>query len=192
MIIAIDIDDVCNNLINAVCEELNSKYGYTYTIEDFTEWDFKNILPTNVVQRIFDILGSNEFIEKLEMQEDADKYIDLLREQGHDIYFVTATYPYNLSKKFEWLEKHLHAKPREFVALHDKWRFNADFIIDDKLETIKTCVGVHRICFNKPWNIKSTEWDETMDIHRVSNWYDAYSVIQEIIEKEQEEMEEDE
>ena len=43
MVICVDVDDVCCNLQETVIDIFNNKFGSSYTLEDFTEFDIMNV-----------------------------------------------------------------------------------------------------------------------------------------------------
>lgn len=59
MIIACDVDDVICNLQEVVISLFNKRFGSHYTMDNFTDYDIMNILPTQDGIAMRDMYGES-------------------------------------------------------------------------------------------------------------------------------------
>ena len=65
MVLCIDVDDVICNLQEVVVNLFNKRYGSHYTIENFTEYDVMNVLPTQYSIVMKDMYGEIGLYDKV-------------------------------------------------------------------------------------------------------------------------------
>lgn len=186
MNIGIDIDDtICNT------QEFKLAYGVEYSINKFKELKIKDPKEDYAIN-IFDWDDEiekdffyNYFTEKMidiPPKILAKEIINKLKEEGHNIYFITArndtliSNSLQLSKK--WLDKNGFIYDDVFANAGDKSdickRLNLDLFIDDSLNLCMkiSSEGIKTLLFNSITN-DNMEIDNT-DIQRVYNWPEIY------------------
>ena len=74
MKILIDIDCVCNNLVEEWILYLNNKYNLNVKYEDITNYDITLAFPTLTKKQIFEPLISQCLVDKYKPIKDSQKY----------------------------------------------------------------------------------------------------------------------
>lgn len=185
MRIGIDIDDTITNSYNKILEELQKEYGinrFDYINQGKTYYDIeqqKSRFPG------YDKFCSDNFeriLKDVPLKHGVVEILNKLRENGHDIFFITARHlgeyknPYEFTKKF--LDDHQINYNELHTGIMNKGKFcqenNIDLFIDD---TVKHCKSA------KDHNIKAFLFDntfnrETDEYDRVYSWYDVYERLE--------------
>ena len=179
MVIACDIDNVICNLQEVVINIFNKKFGSHYILEDFTEYDIMNVMPTQdaiVMREMYGMSGLYESVKPIPgAQEALEKLINL----GHQIYLVTDAVPQTYGEKVSFIKRFFpYIDEGHIVAMKHKWMFKCDAMIEDNLQNLLAKPYYHRICFNQPWNKQINDW--TYDIHRCNNWNEVVEVVNKI------------
>lgn len=163
MKIGIDLDNVVVNTTESVIEFLNERIpNLDMKLEDCSKYWLEQNLPKGyelVVQEAFE---SKYMWKKVKVIKGAKKYINKLREDGHDIYFVTSSLPENLRKKIKHLERELDFfEPgyiwKHTINIHKKQLLDLDILIDDCLDNLNGGRRYVSICMNYPWNVNSPD-----------------------------------
>lgn len=180
MRIGIDIDDtICcsiENMLPHICEY----YGIDYYKEKEKKlpYDAYHGLPGYYE---FARLTYEDVMPYAKLKEKADYYINKLKEEGHEIIFITARSdfgfkdPYGLSKAY--LDKHNIHFDKLIVGAKDKGRVckqeKIDLFIDDNLRNCRSVVevGIKVWLFHNDFNSSDNYYDRVMD------WKDAYNRI---------------
>ena len=184
MKIGIDLDNVCVTTTQAVCDYINERLPVHITLEDITTYSIEAALPEQ-----FKWIASSAFRDKLMWQkvqiiDDAVKYIEKLYNDGHEIYFVTSSLPENMRKKINHLSRNMHFLPKEYIEKHTiniqtKQLLDIDILIDDCIDQLKKPRWYISICLDYPWNRNYFE----KSLYHCKNWEQIYERIK-IIEKE--------
>lgn len=183
MIIACDVDDVICNLQEVVISLFNKRFGSHYTIDNFTDYDIMNILPTQdgIVMR--DMYGESGLYNKVKPIAKAKESLQKLMNMGHQVYLVTAAVPKTYGEKVEFIQRHFpFIDESHIVCMQHKWMFKCDVMIEDNLQTLLEKPYYHRILMDRPWN--QSNKDYVYDIHRCTNWDEIVGVINKISESE--------
>lgn len=178
-IIAVDCDNVICNLQEVVIELFNKRYNAHYTMEDFTEYDVMNVLPTQdgIVMR--DMYGEHGLYEKVKPYSGASECLQKLINSGHNVYFVTDAIPKTYGEKVEFIKRYFpFIDESHIVCMKHKHMFMADVLIEDNLSNLLASSYYHRICYNQPWNQSKKDW--IYDIHRCYNWEDVVAAVNKI------------
>lgn len=179
MVIAIDVDNVICNLQEVVIDLFNKRYGSHYAMEDFTEYDIMNILPTQDAMVMKDMYGEAGLYNKVKPMPGAQEALKKLMNLGHQVYLVTAAIPKTYGEKVAFIQRFFpYIDESHIVCMSHKWMFKCDIMIDDNMQTILTKPYYHRICFDRPWNRDVNDW--TYDIHRCTNWGEIVEVVDKI------------
>ena len=183
MTIMIDVDDVICNLQETVVKLFNKRFGANYQLNNFTEYNIMNVLPTSdgIVMR--DMYGENGLYDKVLPIPGSQDGIQKLINMGHDVYLVTAAVPKTYGEKVEFIKRYFpFINESNIVCMKHKWLFKADIMIEDNLQTLLANPNYHRICFNMPWNQSDKDW--VYGIYRCYNWDDVISAVNKISELE--------
>lgn len=152
--ILIDIDNVCNDLCNAVLSVYNEDYNDNLTVNDVTNYYIENFVKPEAKENFH-----NYFIDKRTWKRIKGINIEAVQWliDNHNVYFVTATEPANLPKKQNWLSrqfKNIDLRKR-LVRCYDKGMMLGDVMIDDCTDNLWRFNGV-AVCIDYPWN---QSWD---------------------------------
>lgn len=183
MVLCIDVDDVICNLQEVVVKLFNHRYGSHYTLNDFTEHDIMNVLPTQDAIVMKDMYGESGLYDKVKPIPGAQEALEKLINLGHQVYLVTDAVPKTYGEKVAFIKRFFpYIDESHIVAMKHKWLFKADIMIDDNLQTLLAKPNYHRICFNMPWNHSNKDW--VYGIHRCYNWDDIIAAVNKISELE--------
>lgn len=181
MRILIDVDGVMLNTQEALLKRLNNLYGTRYTLENVTHYHwfenvYKNINPWDELKDV------TFWHDEVTLIDGAKNAFDWLNRE-HEVYFVTASYVFNLAlseKMFclkglldvtgQWLNDHI-------IITQHKELVQGDVLIDDCAENIHKWRNMASntrksgLLFGQPWN-KDNEyslyphasWSEIEDI----------------------------
>ena len=179
MVICVDVDDVCCNLQEVIVELFNKKFGSNYALEDFTEYDIMNVLPTQDAMVMKEMYGMSGVYDKVKPMPGAQEALEKLINLGHKVYLVTAAIPRTYDEKVAFIKRFFpYIDEGHIVCMKHKWMFKADIMIEDNLQALLAKPYYHRICFDRPWNRNVSDW--TYDIHRCKNWNEIVEVVNKI------------
>ena len=179
MVIAVDVDNVICNLQEVVVNLFNKRYGSHYTLNDFTEYDVMNILPTQdgIVMR--DMYSESGLYDKVKPLPGAQETLQKWMNEGHQVYLVTDAIPKTYGEKVEFIHRYFpFIDDAHVVCIKHKHMFRCDIMIEDNLANLLAKPYYHRICFNYPWN--ESKKDYVYDIHRCYNWDDVVAAVNKI------------
>ena len=178
MRIGIDIDDTITNT-QAKIDEIALKEGFK--IYDRTKhWFYDRYNTTSEEDETFLKKYVVEIMTTETVKEGVSKYIDMLRNEGHEIYIVTARSSYYDPSIPDITVKYLKDNninyDKIFLACRDKARIcldnKIDILVDDSIENIINVeeVGIKTITIDNEYNkdIKTT---------RAHNWEEVYNLI---------------
>lgn len=179
MIIAVDVDDTICNLQEVVVDLFNKRFGSHYTLNDFTEYDIMNILPTQDAIVMKDIYGESGLYNKVKPMPGAQDTLEKLINLGHQVYLVTAAIPKTYGEKVAFIKRFFpYIDDNHIVAMKHKHMFRADIMIEDNLQALLAGQHYHRILVNRPWNQSSKDW--VYGINRCNNWSEIHEVVNKI------------
>ena len=185
MIIACDVDNVCNNLQEVVLNMFNAHHNPGYQLEDCHDYDMVNNFPLSdalAIKQLYGVKNIYNFVKPLPGAQDG---VQKLINAGHQVYLVTDAIPENYYEKIQWLEHYFpFVEQSHIVSMAHKWLFKCDALIEDNLQNLLTGHSYERICMNYPWNQNVYDW--VYDIHRCDNWEDIVDVINKLNESEME------
>lgn len=182
MIIGIDIDNVLNNLCEAVlsvynedaADNLKVKDIKTYYIENFVKLEFKENFNSYFLNR--------RVWKRIQLIEDCQKYIAKLFREGNEIIFITSTEPQNLPKKANWLKRNfpfINIRKALYSCPRKQYMSGIDILIDDASHNLYNS-NYKGIIFDYPWNRNFKE--DNINYFRAKNWKDIYDIINKIKE----------
>ena len=183
MILCVDVDNVICNLQETVVKLFNERFNSHYTLNDFTEYDIINVLPTREAIAMKSMYGEVGLYDKVKPLPGAQKALEKLINLGHQVYLVTAAVPKNYDEKIAFIKRFFpYIDENHIVSMRHKWMFNADIMIEDNIQTLLEKPNYHRICFDMPWNQSNKDW--VYGIHRCYNWNDVVAAVNKISELE--------
>jgi 5'-nucleotidase len=171
-VILLDVDDTVAQLEKEWIRRYNADYGDNLTIDEITGWDMLSHIKPECGEKIFDYLLDPELYNNVEIMPGALEAVKELREQGDEIYFVTAGYS---PGKLAWLQfKTLlpmdYTGAFNYIVCHAKHLIQGDILVDDRPSTIEGFPGFG-ILFDRPWN-QSFKWP-----YRAKDWKEALGWI---------------
>lgn len=183
MIICVDVDNVICNLQEIIIDLFNKRYGSNYKLEDFTEYDIMNIIPTQDALVMKDMYGETGLYDKVKPMLGAQKALEKLVNFGHQVYLVTAAIPKTYDEKVAFIKRFFPCIDEgHIVCMSHKWLLNCDIMIEDNLHTLLEKPHYHRILVNQPWNQFDKDW--VYGINRCNNWSEILEVVNKINEQE--------
>jgi len=170
-IVSIDVDDVCLSLVDNWIKYYNKDFSDNLTVDKITEWDISKFIKPSAKKTIYQYVEKEDVYKTAEPVANALEGVNLIKECGYRVIYVTANNPYN--SKFNWLLKNEFLDNyKDFVSAYDKSLILADYLIDDKYENVIDFKGIG-ILFNRPWN------EYSLYHNRVENWDDIINKIEE-------------
>lgn len=182
-----DMDDVLVELLDEWLIHLNTYNVLSKTKEDITSWNMKVAYPDLTDKQLYGCLNDVQLWERVQPVKDAYKYLKLLKEEGHEIYVATASYPnsyfiktqYCLFRHFDFLN------PTNVICIHNKSLLDGDVLFDDYHENLREFKGV-KVLKNAPYN---KNCDEECFHFRVNTWEEFYNIVKEISKLKEESYE---
>lgn len=166
MRIAIDMDDCLTQFVRYWCQRYNEIYDDNLDYLSITEWDIEKFVKCTR-QQIYDILDEPRFFQQPKPERDARRVLERLKEAGHDVFVVTATYNPNVcNDKAIWLHAYMGLEQKDIIYAIRKELINADMLIDDGSHNIRGFCG-KTIVFDRPHNQDLMPYEYDV---RVSNW----------------------
>jgi 5'-nucleotidase len=140
-IIAVDIDEVCADLLDEWVRRYNKKYKDELKVESITTWDIVNFVKPECGKDIYNLLKDPHFYDSVQPFSDALRAIEDLRELGRVVY-VTTCAPGTMDQKFFWLQRHgflpdTSSAINDYIPCKDKWLVNADILLDDGIHNVE-------------------------------------------------------
>ena len=183
LVICVDVDSVLNDLMEKTIVMYNNRYNAKLSIEDFTDYDIFKDLAYDDAEKFIALWYEEELWNALEPRNGSQRGIKKLVDDGHDVYFATATHPKNFAWKVEWLQRYFGVVPsKNIICICNKGLLNCDVLIDDYAENLLANKLCHRVLFDCCWNKHVRD-----DIHlitRAHNWDEIIEVVNKIGELE--------
>nr|WP_290461200.1 hypothetical protein [Acutalibacter muris] len=173
--ILFDADDVAETLLESWVSTLNSRYGTSVSVDDVTDWDVSLAFPTLTKKQIYGVLQEDEVWANLTPMPGAQKYLQKLHDEGHELYMVTATDYRTCCVKIERiLELFPFLDANHIIIAHNKQMVRGDVLIDDGPHNLVN--GQYfRILFDAPHNRGFNE--KKYGMYRAVGWEQVYQLI---------------
>jgi 5'(3')-deoxyribonucleotidase len=128
-----DLDGIVADLLTPWLSRYNADYGDNLTVTDITDWDIHNCVKSECGEKIYDYINEPGFYFNLKPLPGAIDTINSLRNDGHEVVFVTASAsaPHTAEEKLRWIEKHFGMSRRDVFIGHKKHLVKGDVFIDD-------------------------------------------------------------
>ena len=183
MVIAIDCDNVICNLQEVVVNLFNSRYGTHYTLNDFTEYDVMNVLPTAEAVKMRSIYSEPGLYDLVKPLPGAQDALQKLVNAGHKVYIVTDAIPDTYGEKVEFIHRYFPCVSTDnIVCMKHKHLFKCDVLVEDNLSNLLAGQHYYRVLMNWTWN--ESKKDYIYGIERCYGWDDILAAINKINESE--------
>jgi 5'(3')-deoxyribonucleotidase len=150
MIIGIDLDDVCIDMMSTWIRFYNRDFSDNLTKDIIEDWDISKYVKPEAKTAIYDYINKPEVFLESKPVLGALDYIKYLRTLGHRIIYITANNPMNC--KQQWLEKWGFLDDmKNFIQCYDKSLISVDALLDDRYENCRDSQGTGWL-LTQPWN----------------------------------------
>lgn len=178
--IAVDIDGVLADQVEAALRAIEKEYGLRYRKSDVdrAHWTF---LGREIWSEIARFLADPEYTLNIPLIEGAQNGIEQL--DDHDLCVVTARRPNAERATKEWLDIHFPTLTEYYRAsTGTKHSIPSDILIDDLdlniVEFVKSDPDRRGILFMHPWSINGTDIENYPDqIHYCYEWKSVVKAI---------------
>lgn len=185
--VLVDMDDTVEGLLQAWVNYLNTHYGTTVNKDDVTEWDVYKFFPQIHKSEVYAPLCDDDFWRTVRPFEDAAKYLQKLKDDGHTVFIVTTSDYRTLRSKmdnvlfryfpmFTW---------NDVIITAHKQLVCGDVLVDDGIHNL---IGgsYEKLLMDAPHNRRFDA--EANGMTRVTNWSEAYKKICEISQSKHKEV----
>ena len=173
--ILIDVDDVILDNTPSMRAIISDILGYDYK-EPLLNWGF-NEFGEEIANKIKARISTDELFKYSEVDQEAIHYILKLKEEGHNIYFVTAIHEKNRELRRQQISEWFGEwGVRRLITTEHKYLFKGDFLIDDAPHNIVSSRCDCNIIRARDWNNKDFLIEHGV---RLQNWEEIYGLISE-------------
>ena len=158
MRIGIDIDETIAQHHEVWLDRYNTAFGDWLKPHHITDWDIDRFVkPACSKDRLFSFLTPDMY-EVVEPYPGAVLAVELLRQMGHTVMFVSSCGPKNESAaaKTAWLFRHGFLRTEHpvdsLLGTQDKSKAPVDVLVDDHIGNLANFPG-DRILINRPHNV---------------------------------------
>ena len=143
LVIGVDVDGVCADLMPEWLRRYNRDFGDALTPQDITDWDVTRFVKPEARPKIFDYLHDADLYDGVEPIAGALEGVRQIRANGNRVVFITSTVTGHAGKKLLWLRRHgflscRNPHPcRDYFEGTDKALLNIHYLIDDRLSTVQ-------------------------------------------------------
>jgi 5'(3')-deoxyribonucleotidase len=178
MRIFVDMDDVLVELLDEWIWQLNNVSEYKRQKCDIKHWDMRLSYPDLSDKVLYGILNEECFWDNVKPVNDAYKYLKLLKEEGHEVYVATSSYPRPFSIKINncLLKYYDFLTPKDLICIHNKSLLRGDVLFDDYHENLRNFKGV-KVLKDAPYN---RNCEKSCFHFRVVNWSEFYKIVKEL------------
>jgi 5'(3')-deoxyribonucleotidase len=168
-----DVDNVCADWTGHVLAELELVLGRPSPPRELQmKHDINPILDEEQQELLLTMLSGPTFWASLPIIPGAQEGIEAIRNEGHEVYFVTT--PWVSCETWEherrtWLAMHFGADYKHMVPVHDKHMWQGDVFVDDRPDKVKKYVQRNPYAtvflYEQPYNVRerkdwaSFTWD---------------------------------
>ncbi len=173
--ILFDADDTAENLVECWISMLNERYGTSVSVEDVTEWDLSSAFPSLTKEQVYGVLTEDELWSRLQPMPGSVEVLQKLKNDGHELYMVTASDYRTLKTKMERIFQLFPFLDWDHVIVaHNKQMVNGDFLIDDGTHNLVGAKYVP-IIYTRPHNKNFDTYSTCM--LRADSWQEVYDTI---------------
>ena len=182
MIILVDMDDTIEHLLQAWVDALNARYHRDVTIDTIRTWNVAAAYPGISRKDVYAIPDEPGFWKTVKPVEGSAEVLKHFKEEGHELYIVTATrYESIFEKMDDLLFKYFPFLDWDHVIVTSKKQMiRGDVLIDDGIHNLEGGDYV-KILMNMPHN---EDYDaEANGMIRVHNWQEVREVVDRLAEQ---------
>ena len=180
MIIAVDFDNILNNLTEKVLEIYNAQSGKNIQMAELTAYNFYDCLSKDDADGIIKLFKNKNMWDALSPIEGARNGLQKLIDVGYRVYIVTATAPENFVWKISWLKKYFpFFNVDNVILMKDKSLFKCDIMIEDFYDQLIKNKFCHKIILDYPWNQDEAK-DWVHSTYRCKNWKEIVEAVNKI------------
>lgn len=176
MTILVDLDDTIEQLLKALVERANERFGRNASVDDVTDWSIVCAFPGITKQQILDFMRDADFWDTVEPVPGAAEALKHLMDEGHQVYIVTATEYEHVAEKMKGvLFRYFPFISWEQVIITcRKQMIRGDVLIDDGVHNLEG--GEYKkILVTAPYN---RDYDaEANGMIRVNSWDEIVRII---------------
>ena len=182
--IAIDIDDTLTDTsasIRKCVEEYASDYEDGHILTERKDTIIRGFFDHDVIVQFF-LDHGKELANNAEVREDAKEVIEKLRQEGHEIIFLTARSNQYYTDAHKFCEDYLNRKNVQYDKIITGKTFkvvtckkeNIDVMIDDGVDTCADLnkAGIKALLYTTPINKK-----RNVISPRVNSWEEVYKEV---------------
>jgi 5'(3')-deoxyribonucleotidase len=171
-VIALDVDEVCADLLGEWLRRYNERYDDCLLPENINHWDLRKCVKPECSEKMYDLLREKpDMYEHVLPIRGARSAVYTLLAQGHRVIYLTACVQGTVDRKLDWLlrwkfltKQNCH---RDFVAAGDKSLIMANYLVDDRPENVRDFRWGRGILVSQPYNL-DFQWP-----HRVMSLADV-------------------
>lgn len=182
MIILVDMDDTIEHLLQAWVDVLNQRYDRSVTIDSIRTWNVAAAYPGVSRKDVYAVPDEPGFWKTVKPVEGSAEVLKHFKEEGHELYIVTATrYESIFEKMDELLFKYFPFLDWDHVIVTSKKQMiRGDVLIDDGIHNLEGG-DYFKILMNMPHN---EDYDaEANGMIRVHNWQEVREVVDRLSEE---------
>ena len=170
--VIIDIDDVLAATVPEWLKRYNRKYKDSLKMSYVRDWNISKYTVPECGDKIYDLLESKTFYNKVKPLPNALEGVGKLRELGFPI--VTGGKPEYSTYKFKWLQKHNFWNQNDhYVQTSSKHLIKGVLMIDDNYDNICN-TSAFGLLMDAPWNSKFEFKNRVMGWHEIIQNIDEY------------------
>lgn len=143
MVVAVDVDEVCADLLGEWLRRYNARYSDNLTSADIAGWDFSQQLkPDARGGPFYDILREPDMYNHIQPLPGALAAISSIKDAGHRVVYVSSCVEGTADAKQDWLRRHgFLDSSHDFIAASDKSLIRADCLLDDRPLNVDRFLG---------------------------------------------------
>lgn len=177
MIIAVDFDNILNNLTEKTLEVHNAQSGKNIKMSELTSYNFYDCLDKTDADGMVKLFKNKILWDALTPIDGSREGLQKLIDTEHRVYIVTATAPENFLWKISWLKKYFpFFNSDNVIRMKDKSLFKCDIMIEDCYEQLIKNKLCHKICLDYPWNRDETK-DWVHGTYRCQSWIQIVEAV---------------
>jgi 5'-nucleotidase len=144
--ILVDVDDVCAMLIPEWIRRYNNHDpgDPPLVAEQIMDWKFSCVPECNK-SLLYSILTEPDLYDNILPYEGARTAVEVLRQLGHRVVFVTSCVVGTADNKVRWLQRWgflpKEKMNKDFVVAHDKALIRGDLLVDDGMHNVDAFPG---------------------------------------------------
>lgn len=177
MIIAVDIDNVLNNLCEAVLSVYNEDAADNLKVEDIKTYYIENFVKPEFKENFNSYFLNKRVWKRIKLINQCQEYVGRLFRDGHTIIFITSTEPENLKKKANWITRnfpYINVRKSLFSCPKKQYMSGIDILIDDAPQNLEGA-SYKGILLDYPWNELFVT--DNKKFFRAKNWAEIYNII---------------